>query len=916
MISGTVRPKKASDFRHLPEFDYYTSDGHFSARFSLAGSVVLLTLEGKADREEDLVLFDRITWLVETHFSDNTPFYMVVDISSMQQLGLDVRRGLINRTMGGLKAQRTIIFGGSQAARTMVNLGKKISPAFKQYEMVDTLQDALKLLGKKHADPPKGKPITSQLNEREQELLTTLSDMIWNSDYNRQIPDLEPGDPFGDLFHAVSSLQKDFQQLVDANARSRRALTDANLQLSQRVKEKTQQLTQTEENYQLVVESASDGIAILDDGIVRYANPQMLALLGYSWEEVFGQPLEKFASAGARKAIEDMVSRRRHAGENVHTQRDTSLINKQGEQLSVEIHATLMPYEGQSTVLAFVHDISNRKRMEQAEKHARQLAETLRETGTILGATLDRNQILGRMLQLVKQVVPYDVCEIFVVDEPTSRMNLLLNTDESQNEYSVLVAAKDSRMSEWPTYRKIIETQQPLIIPDTSAYPDWVIFNDDTNIISWMGVPVLIRDRVAAIISLYKHEIDFYTQEHFKNVQLFANQVNLALENAWLYEEANKRITELSILNEIGEAIARIDNLPELFDGIYNKVSTIFKVNNFAVVTYHEETDEFSILYWINDGIPQPYERRKVDFPPVAQVIATQRPLLIPDEVTFSTLLSAMNSHYNGLPLESWMGVPLLTSGKVVGVIAVLTREPGRSFTAEEFSLFNIIGSQVSASVEKERLRKEAENEAVIQERQRLARDLHDSISQLLYSQVLYADAAQKYLTTGRTTQSLDYMRQMTETARQALREMRLMIYELRPQALQEHGLEQAINNRLEQVERRTGINARFNCLVPDGLPLAVETELYYIIIEALNNALKHARAENIHINLYRENGEVALVVSDDGRGFDPGSGKAGIGLKTMRERAEKLGGTLEIQSDVESGSSINIKFKLEEATK
>lgn len=156
-------------------------------------------------------------------------------------------------------------------------------------------------------------------------------------------------------------------------------------------------------------------------------------------------------------------------------------------------------------------------------------------------------------------------------------------------------------------------------------------------------------------------------------------------------------------------------------------------------------------------------------------------------------------------------------------------------------------------------------------------------------------------------------MHQMTNTSRQALREMRLMIFELRPQALQEHGLENAINNRLEQVERRTGINARLNNLLACDLPLDVETELYYLIIEALNNAIKHARAENIHINLYQENNSAVLQVIDDGQGFEPGTGKAGIGLKSMRERAEKLGGSLDIQSDTDSGTTITVRFVCKE---
>ena len=871
-----------------------------------------MTAVGTADRQEDLVLVKHIDRLVEARFSDGNPFYFIVDTTRMQPLGLEVRRGFINCTLGSLKPKRTIMFGMSQAVMTMIQMGQRISPVFKQLELASNLDEALKLLAKNQAAAEKITPPASQLNEREQELLSALSSMIWNSDYNQRLQQLEPDDPFIDLYHAVASLQRDFQLLQDSNARSQQALAQANIQLAKRVKEKTQQLSQTEENYQLVVESASDGIVILDEGIVRYANPQMLALLGYTWDEVFGQPVERFASPGAQRAIEDMASRH-YAGENINTRRDTALINKKSEPVPVEIHATLMPHEEQTTILAFVRDMTNRKRMEQAEKDARVLAETLRDAGTILSSTLDRREIINRVVNLAQRLVPYDVCEVFLVDENTSSLNRIINTDPAFDNYLVKSGNMTHNIAEWSTYRTILETSEPLFVADTHTYPNWVWIEETANIQSWMGVPVVIRDKVIAIISLYIDKPNFYTQEHFKNIQLFAHQASLALENAWLYEEATDRIKELSILNDIGEALSNIENVSDLFETICEKVMTIFEVNNFSVIIYHMETDDYSILYWMRDGKHQPVERRNVDFPLLLGVMKEHRSLLIKTREAYLAFPGIMNSWYKDLLMESWMGVPLTSSGKVVGVISTLTREAGKTFTDEDFALFNIIGSQVSAAIEKERLRKETENEAVSQERQRLARDLHDSISQLLYSQVLYVDAACKTMTAGQTAQALDYMRQMTDTSRQALRELRLMIYELRPQALQEHGLEQAIKNRLEQVERRTGINARLNSLLTDDLPLAVETELYYIIIEALNNALKHARAENIHINLYRENGDVVLEIMDDGQGFAPDTSKAGVGLKSMGERAEKLGGILTIQSDNDCGTSISLRLKVTE---
>jgi len=145
-ISRKTLPKKASDFKPLPEFDYRAADGHFTALFSLYGRTVLLTLVGTADSEEDLALFKHIDRLYEAYFSDGNPFYLIIDTTLMQPLGLEVRRTFINRTLGGIVPKLAIMFGLSQTLMTMIQLGQRISPTLKQLELASNIDEALKLL--------------------------------------------------------------------------------------------------------------------------------------------------------------------------------------------------------------------------------------------------------------------------------------------------------------------------------------------------------------------------------------------------------------------------------------------------------------------------------------------------------------------------------------------------------------------------------------------------------------------------------------------------------------------------------------------------------------------------------------------------------------------------------------------------
>jgi signal transduction histidine kinase len=219
-----------------------------------------------------------------------------------------------------------------------------------------------------------------------------------------------------------------------------------------------------------------------------------------------------------------------------------------------------------------------------------------------------------------------------------------------------------------------------------------------------------------------------------------------------------------------------------------------------------------------------------------------------------------------------------------------------------------------------EALRKSEMEKAIAAERSRLARELHDSVTQSLYSLTLLAEAGQRMIQAEELQQIAGNQARLGEIAQQALQEMRLLVYELRPLALESEGLMGALEQRLETVERRAGIQARMLVdvdthqgqgqveLAPD-----LEEELYGIAQEALNNALKHARASRVVLSVGVTDEFVTLEIADDGQGFDPADVRdtGGLGLVSMRERAEKIGGQLTIRSVPGEGASVTVTAPL-----
>jgi signal transduction histidine kinase len=199
-----------------------------------------------------------------------------------------------------------------------------------------------------------------------------------------------------------------------------------------------------------------------------------------------------------------------------------------------------------------------------------------------------------------------------------------------------------------------------------------------------------------------------------------------------------------------------------------------------------------------------------------------------------------------------------------------------------------------------------------MEERNRLARELHDSVTQSLYSAVLFVEASRRMIEGGKPDKAALYLTDVSETSQQALKEMRLLVHKLRPSALEREGLLLALEQRLKAVEGRVGI--QYQLAVEGALRLTpdLEESLYHIAQEGLNNALKHARASKVAVRLQQQAGEVALWVMDNGKGFDVAAGKAagGMGLTTMWEWAAMFGGTVTVQSTPAEGTVVMARLK------
>lgn len=230
-------------------------------------------------------------------------------------------------------------------------------------------------------------------------------------------------------------------------------------------------------------------------------------------------------------------------------------------------------------------------------------------------------------------------------------------------------------------------------------------------------------------------------------------------------------------------------------------------------------------------------------------------------------------------------------------------------FSVEDIVLFNGISNGLGFIFENSLLRSMAEDSAKHFERQRLARDLHDSVTQSLHSLTLSAETAVAQAETNPLHLKIT-LNHIVVSARQALKEMRLLLYELRLSKLSETNLVEVIRTRLEAVERRAGIEARF--VVSKGFYISkpLESELYPLVIETLNNALKHAHAKQVDIHFTKEEDQAIISIADNGIGFILADViEGGMGLKNIQDRCTSLGATLIIDTQPGQGTKIVVNI-------
>ncbi len=494
-------------------------------------------------------------------------------------------------------------------------------------------------------------------------------------------------------------------------------------------------LRENEEQCRALVEQSLQGILIVQDFRIRFANAAFAQISGYTVEELMALSPEQVRALVHAEDREFVWNRflARLEGKQASPRYDYRGVRKDGTVRWLEMFASRIEYRGAPAVQSAFVDVTERKRMEQELRRECDLAQALEEATAALTATLDPDQVLDRILEQVSRVVPSDAANVMLIEGDQVRIVRWRGYGRFGAEE--FVSTVTFNLDEVRSLQHMLAAVEPVVIPDTTSYPGWLDAPELAWLRSYAGAPIVVRGDIVGFLSVDSATPDFFSQADAEALRAFAGHAAAALENAQLHraigqelaerrraEQAlQRRSRELALLHRADQAFSSTLDLDQVLVTVLEEVRRLLGAAACSVWLLDPATDELVCWQVTDPGGETVRGWRLAPGTGVAGWVAAQgESLIVPDTRADGRYFAGVDEA-TGLELRSILAVPLSFKGSVIGVIEVVDTATER-FTPVDLALMERLAASAVIAIENARLFGEAQRE--IAERKRVEEEL------------------------------------------------------------------------------------------------------------------------------------------------------------------------------------------------
>ena len=711
-------------------------------------------------------------------------------------------------------------------------------------------------------------------------------------------------------------------------------LQEVNAGLEGRVKERTEALADSELRFRSLVQHSNDIFAIIDStGAMKYVNPAFAKLTGFDSDSILERSAQDFLHPEDAAKLIGMMSQSMDSPSSTEAVvPNVRLLRSDGNWTYIDVASVAFtPESGQFYVTA--HDIAERRRAEAAITRQVALERTVSAVSakflSISGDSLDDG--IQFALREVGEFVGADICRVFLESEDGLTIS---NTHEWARPG---VASQQHLLQQMPVtsrrrwWRQALVNEGMLRVYDIASLrdvdPERYESLRGRDVSALVSVPVMVGNKAVGEISFDMLVAPrAWSDEELSVLQLCAGLVSNAIGRAAaiqsLREDRNlleqrvaERTSVLTKVLDLSKDLTAITERDGLLTSILARLRDLVQYDSASINILHDDGDLHPIARYNDDPFrgPANWEYNAVLDLHLADALKFRMPVPIQDvhaDSPYARSYRARQTRRLGsVPdsVKSVLYVPLVFRDKLIGLMAMSSKQTNY-YTSQRSDLAYAFANYVAAAIENANVHSNSVRAAALEERSRLARELHDSVSQALFGIVLGTRTALHRI--GEVpAEAEDPMKYVLSLAEAALSEMRALIFELRPESLQQQGLINAFRKQAEALCARHKIDVRVDLDAREPmLQLEIKEALYRVALEAIQNTIKHAHATRVDLTLRQGPDGVHLEVSDNGLGFDTSQEFSGhYGLHTMQERITRVAGQVTVSSRLGEGTVVRV---------